>query len=69
MIPRHLRAKAGVSISDLAQRLRIKPGDLRTLEETNIVLWEVTTLRAYLVALGYELRVVAVKDGSEEPIA
>lgn len=68
MTPRHLRARAGVSKSDMALRMRLPSGELRTLEETNVALWEVTTLRAYVRALGYELRLTAVGAGQEEAI-
>jgi hypothetical protein len=67
--PRHLRMQAKVSQSDMAHRMRIAPTDLRTLEDTSIGLWEVSTLRAYLLALGYEMRVVAVQGEKEEVVS
>lgn len=69
MNPRHLRARGQVTQSDMAHRMRITPSDLRTLEETNVALWEVSTLRAYLQALGYEMRVVAVQGEKEEVVS
>jgi hypothetical protein len=62
MMPRHFRAKAGVSLDVLADRLRMQPHDVRALEDTNIVLWEVNTLREYMAALGYQLRIVVGEE-------
>jgi hypothetical protein len=67
--PRHLRAHARVTQSEMALRMRIPSRELRTLEDTSVALWEVTTLRAYLRALGYELRIAAVKAGKEVDVS
>ena len=59
MKPRELRARARLSLDEMASRLGIPVDDLRTLEGTATDLWEVRDLRRYLKALGYDLSVQA----------
>lgn len=70
MSPRVLRAKARVSIPEMARRLRIGVADVRTLEATRLRCWEIADLSAYLGALGLQLEPVAVtRDGAREVLS
>jgi hypothetical protein len=66
--PRHLRAKAGVSLEEMASALRTSKLSLRVLEHTPLEGWTLRTLGAYVQACGCRLRLVAVRnrDGREE---
>lgn len=66
MTPRHLRAKARVTIEDMSTSLGLAPGEVRTLEETPVLGWDLEVLELYLHRLGYVLRLVASQDGREE---
>jgi len=67
VIPRYLRAKSGVSLPTMAKRLGVTVDDVRTLEATDLGLWETRVVRSYCAALGHELMLCATRpDGKGE---
>lgn len=65
MTPRMFRARARVSLEDMASRLQLPLDDLRTLEATPLPLWDVAALGSYAEALGFRLRVLFVDADSK----
>jgi hypothetical protein len=67
--PDELRAAAGVTVVELANRLGLATADVMYLEQLDLRLWEVDSAAQYLKALGLRLELVAVaQDGTREEL-
>ena len=66
--PRELREIAAVTLSEMANRLRIPDADIEALEATRLEFWEIGVLRDYAEKLGGRLRVVFEQSGGPVPL-
>lgn len=66
MTPRHLRGKAGVSVSSMASALGMSDGSLRILEATPLQSWTLAQLGRYCAVLRHVIRITATDASGHE---